>query len=128
MADMKLRVEACDAFFYPGVFVTCAEADRSRTHHKVAPHFVAEVLSPSTSAYDRGQKFAHYRTIPGLREYLLIDTERVAADLFRRDDSAHWVLYPSIAGEIVELASTGLNFPIEALYEDVTPDGERGPD
>lgn len=127
MADMKLRVEAGDAFFYPDVFVTCAESDRGRPLHKAAPILVAEVLSPSTSAYDRGQKFAHYRSIPELREYLLIDTERVAVDLFRRDDSGHWVLYPSVAGETVELSSVGLGLPVAALYEDAAPEAAAAP-
>lgn len=95
------------------------EADRSRPLHKAAPVWVAEVLSPSTSADDRGQEFARCRNLPVLREYLLIDTERLAVDLFRRDDSGHWVLYPTVAGEVVDLSSIGMSLPIEALYEEV---------
>lgn len=120
MLDMKLRVEASDAYFYPDVFVTCDQDDRNRPLQKNSAVLVAEVLSPSTSAYDRGQKFAHYRKLPELREYALIDTELLSVDLFRRDDSGHWVLYPSTAGEIVEFASVGLSLPIEVLYEDVS--------
>lgn len=119
MLDMKLRLEASNAYFYPDVFVTCDQEDRSRQLQKDSAVLVAEVLSPSTSAYDRGQKFAHYRKLPELREYALIDTERLSVDLFRRDDSGHWVLYPITAGEAVEFASIGLSLPIEALYEDV---------
>jgi len=55
-----------------------------------------------------------------LREYALIDAERLSVDLFRRDgESNRWVLYPYEAGQQVELASVGLSLPIEALYEDV---------
>ena len=120
ISDMKLRVEEDNAFFYPDVFVTCAESDRGQSHSKSAPVLVAEVLSPATSAYDRGAKFAAYRKLPTLREYALIDPERLSLDLFRRDgDSKRWVLHPIEAGGHVEWASVGLQVPLEALYEDV---------
>ncbi len=120
ISDMKLRVEEDNAFFYPDVFVTCAESDRGQSHSKSAPVLVVEVLSPATSAYDRGAKFAAYRKLPTLREYALIDPERLSLDLFRRDgDSKRWVLHPIEAGGYVEWASVGLQVPLEALYEDV---------
>lgn len=120
ISDMKLRVEEDNAFFYPDVFVTCAESDRGQSHSKSAPVLVVEVLSPATSAYDRGAKFAAYRKLPTLREYALIDPERLSLDLFRREgDSKRWVLHPIEAGGHVEWASVVLQVPLEALYEDV---------
>ena len=120
ISDMKLRVEEDNAFFYPDVFVTCADSDRGQSHSKSAPVLVVEVLSPATSAYDRGAKFAAYRKLPTLREYALIDPERLSLDLFRREgDSKRWVLHPIEAGGQVEWASVGLQVPLEALYEDV---------
>ena len=120
ISDMKLRVEADNAFFYPDVFVTCAETDRAHSHYKAALSLVVEVLTPTTSAYDRGAKFAAYRKLPSLREYVLIDTERLSIDLFRRDYGGHWVLCPSEAGDTVEFARVGLSVPMERLYEDVS--------
>ena len=120
ISDMKLRVEEDNAFFYPDILVTCADSDRGQSHSKSAPVLVVEVLSPATSAYDRGAKFAAYRKLPTLREYALIDPERLSLDLFRRDgDSKRWVLHPIEAGGHVEWASVGLQVPLEALYEDV---------
>jgi Uma2 family endonuclease len=120
ISDMKLRVEEDNAFFYPDIFVTCADSDRGQSHSKSAPVLVVEVLSPATSAYDRGAKFAAYRKLPTLREYALIDPERLSLDLFRREgDSKRWVLHPIEAGGHVEWASVGLQVPLEALYEDV---------
>ena len=119
IADMKLHVQADNAFYYPDVFVSCAETDRAQDQYKSAPSLVVEVLFPSTSAYDRGAKFASYRKLPSLREYVLIDPQRLSVDLFRRDDNGRWVLYPAEAGHVVEFASVGLSLPIEALYEDV---------
>ena len=78
------------------------------------------MLSETTAAYDRGAKFAAYRKLPTLREYALIDPERLSLDLFRREgDSKRWVLHPIEAGGHVEWASVGLQVPLEALYEDV---------
>ncbi|MEW6693150.1 MAG: Uma2 family endonuclease [Pseudomonadota bacterium] len=121
ISDMKLKVEAAEAFFYPDVFVTCAPEDAAKKDYKTAPVLVVEVLSPSTAAYDRGQKFAIYRRLPSLQEYVLIDPERIAVDVFRKDTTGHWVLYPYGPGEAVELASVGLKLPIETLYEDIFP-------
>lgn len=120
MAGLKLRVEADDAFYYPDVFVTCAQSDRVEPRYQSAPSLIVEVLSPSTSAYDRGEKFASYRKLPSLREYVLVNPERMSVDVFRRDEAAgRWVLYPFEAGHTVELASVGLSLPIGAIYEDV---------
>ncbi|MFT3812809.1 MAG: Uma2 family endonuclease [Acidovorax sp.] len=119
-SDMKLEVAEDNAFFYPDVFVTCTESDRAQRHYKSDPSLIVEVLSPSTSAYDRGAKFAAYRKLPSLREYALIDSERLSLDLFRRDDAGRWVLYPfDAANPQVEFASVGLALPLQSLYDDV---------
>ena len=70
--------------------------------------------------FDRGAKFAAYRKLPSLREYAVIDPERLSVDVFRRDsDSGHWVLYPFVAGDEVQCTSVGLSVPMAELYEDV---------
>ncbi|MEO5343166.1 MAG: Uma2 family endonuclease [Gammaproteobacteria bacterium SHHR-1] len=120
ISDMKLQLDQANAYFYPDVFVTCAAADVGLSNFKREPLLVVEVLSPSTAAYDRGLKFAHYRQLPSLQEYVLIDTERLAVDLFRRDAEGHWVLYPFAADETLTLTSVDLDLPLAAIYEDVT--------
>lgn len=86
---------------------------------------ILEVLSPITSALDRGAKFAAYRKPPTLREYVLIHPERLSLDLFHRKgdskgNSQRWVRQPIIeAGGQAEWASVGLQLPLEALYEHV---------
>ena len=129
ISDMKLRVEQANAFFYPDVLVTCAEADRAHRLFKTAPCLLVEVLSPSTSAYDRSEKFAAYRTLPSVQEYLLIDSERPRAELFRREPTApgapeRWSLYPLEGEQAIDLASVGLQLPLAQVYEDVRWEGE----
>ena len=121
IADMKLSVQSANAYFYPDVFVSCSPADIARPDYKTEPVLIAEVLSPSTAAYDRGLKFAYYRELPSLQEYVLIDPEHVGVEIYRRDASGHWVLYPYGRDEIAEFASVGLNLSVADIYEDAWP-------
>lgn len=120
IADMKLRVEAADAFFYPDVMVTCSATDTDPLV-KREPVLVVEVLSPSTAAFDRGDKFAAYRTLASLREVLLADPATRRCDLYRKGDDGLWVLHPSAPDEPVVLASVGLTLAPEVLWADVEP-------
>ncbi len=119
MAEMKVHVETVDAFFYPDVVVTCDERDRQYEYYKKHPSLIIEVLSESTSAYDRGRKFAMYRQLSELKEYLIIDPDRISVDYFRRDATNHWVLYPYVEEAAVELASIDFSTSMDAIYEDV---------
>lgn len=119
IADMKVHVELANAFFYPDVMVTCDERDRQADYVKRYPTLIAEVLSESTAAFDRGRKFAAYRTLETLQEYVIIDPEALCVECFRRDTNGHWVLYPFGAGDTVELASLNFSTPIALIYEDI---------
>lgn len=122
ITDMKLRVEAVDAFFHPDVMVTCSERDAGDPLVKREPVLLVEVLSPATAAFDRGDKFAAYRSLDSLREVLLVDPDLRRCDLFRRqvvDGGEAWVLHPSEAGAGVELVSVGLAVTADALWAEV---------
>ncbi len=121
ITDMKLRVEAADCFFYPDVMVCCSAADATDPLIKREPSLVVEVLSPSTAAYDRGEKFAAYRLLPSLREYLLVDTESRRCDLYRKGEDGLWVLHPFEPGQAVQLDCVGLTVSAEALWDEVGP-------
>ncbi|MGF1613978.1 MAG: Uma2 family endonuclease [Gammaproteobacteria bacterium] len=119
MADMKLKLEAADAFFYPDVFVTCSEADHQAERYMTEPRLIVEVLSESTEAYDRGEKFEKYRQFPSLLEYALINPAKHKAEIFRRDATNHWVLYEYGGDEVVLFASLELTIESAVLYENV---------
>ena len=121
MIDMKLQV--ADRIFYPDVFVTCSEADRSRQLFKQDPTLIVEVLSPSTAAYDRGAKFGHYRQIATLKELALIDPATRRSDVYRKGADGLWVLHPFEPDEGVEFASLGVRIGADALFAQV--DGEE---
>lgn len=119
MAEMKARIEQANIFYYPDVMVTCDERDRTPDDFKRYPCLIVEVLSPTTAAFDRGEKFADYRTLETLQEYVLLNQERVSVECFRRNAEGRWVLYPYGGGEEVHLASVDFRCAIATLYEDV---------
>ena len=121
-SDVKLRVEAADCFFYPDLMVTCSAADLASRLIKREPVLVVEVLSPSTAAFDRGEKFADYRQLPSLSEYLMVDVERRHCDLHRKGADGLWVLHPSGPGDAVRLASLDLVVEAAEPWADLEPD------
>jgi Uma2 family endonuclease len=119
MSDMRLHVAAANSYFYPDVLVTCSPIDRASAMVKREPKLIVEVLSPTTAAYDRGLKFGHYRTLPSLEEYLLVDLDTRATDCYRKGADGLWVLHPFARGEAVELASVGLTVSAGQLFAEV---------
>ena len=93
-SDMKVRVESANLGAYPDAMAVCGERLFWDEHKDVItnPTLIVEVLSDSTEAYDRGDKFAHYRNIPSLRAYLLLSQHRVRAELYLRQSSGDWLL------------------------------------
>jgi len=119
IADVKLHVEAANAYFCPDVFVTCSEADRASPLIKREAVLVVEVLSPGTAAYDRGDKFARYRQLPALREIVFIDLDARRSDVFRRTEGELWDLRSFGAEAALQLASVELTLPAAELYAEL---------
>lgn len=119
--EVQLRVELADAYFYPDLFVTCDPRDRDDPRVKRYAKLVVEVLSESTAAYDRGDKFDDYRRLESLREYVLVDSRARRAMVYRRsDEAARWEFEPVPADGSLLLASIALRVPLAALYEDTS--------
>ena len=119
-AGMKLQV-ADDTILYPDVMVTCDKADLAAEMALHAPTLVIEVLSPSTQGYDRSQKFALYRQLPSLREYLLIDPDSKRVEAFRRDAADQWLFFDMSQDDSVRAASLGLTMTMAAVFDGVDP-------
>ena len=120
--DMKVQVNDAGRYFYPDALVTRDERDRTAeaAYTKRHPTLIVEVVSSSTEAFDRGRKFAFYRQIDSLREYILIDPTRLSVDCYRRGDNGAWILYPFVEGQEVSFASVDLHSSMARIYEDVT--------
>ena len=117
---MKLQI-ADDAIFYPDLLVTCDRADLSTDMIFRSPKLVIEVLSPGTQACDRGLKFAVYRRLPSLQEYVLVDPDTRRVEAFRRNPQDQWVLHDMSEGALFEAASIGCTVAMDQLFDGVDP-------
>lgn len=119
--EMRVQIEGGRRYTYPDVVALC---DEERFLDGVMdtltnPTLIVEVLSPSTEAYDRGEKFEHYRSIETLQEYVLVAQDRVLVERFVRQGT-FWVLSTfSSLDEEVELPSIGCTIPLREIYEKV---------
>ena len=117
--DKRLHIPQSTLFTYPDISIYCKGIipfDKDQ-NSSLNPTVLIEILSNSTEDYDRGGKFKMYRTISTLKEYVLIDSESVSAEIFRLNSTGHWELeeYKSIEEEIL---ITALNFfmPMKEIY------------
>jgi Uma2 family endonuclease len=118
-SDVRVKIQESEKYVYPDVSVTCDERDRETPQFITHPCLIVEVLSPSTEAYDRGDKFELYRRSSSLREYVLVSADKIAIDLHRKDDLNRWQSIYYRAGDTVELETIGLTFPIERVYRGI---------
>jgi Uma2 family endonuclease len=110
-----------DFFYYPDAFVTCDPRDLEDRYIKHYPKLIAEVLSPSTEAFDRGNKFKDYQSLNSLEEYVLIaQDERRVACWRRRSPQDAWYAMVYEAEDTVVLESIGLTIAMADLYQGVT--------
>lgn len=128
ITDMKLRVEAAEAFFYPDVVMTCDPRDAGDEDRFIAfPKLVVEVLSESAAAFDLGVKLDAYRLLDTLAEYAIIDPDRRIGYVYRRGADGRWFLHDAPAGEPLRLESAGLEIPhAEVLAGVARPSSRSG--
>ena len=114
ISDMKVR--AATAFYYPDVVVTCAPIAPDAVYLN-EPTLIVEVLSESTEGRDRLEKWAAYRTLSSLEEYVLVAQDRCEIDVHRRSDDG-WTRISSGPEDELELDSVNLRLPMAAVYTD----------
>jgi Uma2 family endonuclease len=119
IADMKLRIESANAFFYPDVMVSCDERDTKADMALEHPTLIIEVLSDSTAAYDLGKKFEYYRLIPELLEYVVVEPDRKHIYLYRRNGGGEWLFRDIRSGEPLTLSSIGCSIAWNDIFEGV---------
>jgi Uma2 family endonuclease len=120
--DLRVRVSPQGFYAYPDVVVVCGDPvfidDELDT--LTNPLLIVEVLSPSTKNFDRGEKFERYRSIPTLREYLLVAQDKVHVECYLRQEDT-WVLREtSNSGDTIDLASVGCRLTVVEIYLKVT--------
>ena len=126
-SEQRVKVEATDLHVYPDTSVYCADArfDGTGGINLLDPTVIFEVLSRSTSAYDRGDKFDHYKRIETLRDYVLIEQTRVHVEHFHRLENDDWLMRSfDNLGDTLALPSIDCNVTLSQIYEGLNvPEG-----
>ncbi len=118
-SDLRVRIEATGRATYPDVTVVCNEREVASDDPDaiVNPTLIAEVLSKTTEAEDRGDKFAHYRRLQSLQEYLLVSETEPRVDVFRREGSK-WSFEEYSGDADIPLLSLGVTISLSTIYRD----------
>jgi Uma2 family endonuclease len=121
-SDQRVLIDATGLYTYPDIAIVCEEprfTDEVRDT-LLNPRTIVEVLSDSTEKYDRGKKFAHYRRIPSLQEYVLVAQDRPFVERYVRQADNTWVLKDFAGLEATfEFASAPARVPLAEIYRDV---------
>lgn len=117
-SDMKVYVEAHNSFYYPDLSVCCDPDDRNELF-LTRPCFIVEVLSPSTASIDRREKRASYSTLESLREYLIVDADRMRVELYRRESEGWRGYILDRPEDVVESTCLGLRLELKQIYDGV---------
>lgn len=119
--DMRVRTSPMGSYFYPDVVVVCGKPqfEDNVFDTLLNPILVIEVLSPSTEAFDKGEKFRHYQELTSLQEYVLVSQDRVRVEQYRLAKT-QWV-QTEFRGhaDVLSLASIGCELPLKDIYRRV---------
>ena len=135
-SDMRLKVSATDKvsatelYTYPDVSVVCddPEFEDAQRDTLLNPTVLVDVLYQSTEAYDRGEKFAHYRKIPSLQDYLMIAQSTHRLEHYRRQPDGRWLLTESTSlDDSIDLPSIQCNLALAEIYDKVEVGDESSP-
>ncbi len=118
-SDLRLKIEATGYHAYPDVQVVCGGARFADDHRDVLlnPRLIIEVLSPSTSSWDRGGKFWHYRHVPSFEEYILVSQDAWLIEHHTRQPNGGWLL-ETVSGPdgFLRLSSIATEIPLTDIY------------
>jgi Uma2 family endonuclease len=127
-SDMRIKVPSAPPYRYADLSALCGEAQFEEIGGVDAltnPQLIVKVLSPSTEAYDRGDKFTHYKSIPTFSEYVLVAQHRPHVTHFFKGDDGRWMYDEANDLEaVLSLSSVGCELPLSEIYRGVSFDAE----
>jgi Uma2 family endonuclease len=132
-SDMRIKVPSYSPYRYPDLTALCGEAEIEKLHGLdllVNPQLIVEVLSDSTEAFDRGDKFSFYKSIESFTEYLLVAQHRPHVSQFIKHGDGFWMhLEFNDLSETVELKSMPCKLALNSIYRGVNfPSRETEPE
>jgi len=121
-ADLRMKIENTGLYTYPDLSIICGSLQfaEGTDDTVVNPSVLVEVISDSTEAYDRGRKFAHYRQIPTLTEYLVVSQKEARIEKFSRQPTGQWILSEANGLEAtMEVPSLGIAISLSEVFANV---------
>ncbi len=121
VSDMRVKIGPTGMYTYPDIAAVCGQPRFEGAHVDTLlnPMVIVEVLSESTEAYDRGEKFANYRRLDTLQEYVLVAQDKIRVEHYRREGE-QWILSEiSDPDSALDLPSIGCHVGLGAIYEKV---------
>ncbi len=121
-SDLRLNIPEYNVYAYPDLMIICGKPEFADQHTDTIknPTVIFEVLSQSTADYDRGTKFMYYRSLPSLKNYIIIETAAPKVEFYHRNEANHWELTDlSVADGVVEIPAIQYHLPFDEIYRDV---------
>ncbi|KYF55278.1 hypothetical protein BE08_43415 [Sorangium cellulosum] len=120
-SDMRVKIASTGRYVYPDASVVCGEPvfEDAEVDTLLNPSVIVEVLSETSEAYDRGDKFAQYRSVPSVMEYVLVAQKEVRIEHFQRQPDGRWLLAILGPGAQLELESIGVVIDVDRVYRKV---------
>ncbi|MBD2703789.1 Uma2 family endonuclease [Spirosoma sp. BT702] len=124
-SDMRVYLPATELFAYPDIVIVCDEPELvpDEFDNLLNPAVLIEVMSASTEDFDRGRKFLRYRSIPTFQEYVLVDSQRVAVEVWRKNDLSQWTLAEQTTDDLAHqftIQTIGLTLSLAKTYARTT--------
>lgn len=120
-SDIRVQLDKDRHYAYPDVLAVCGAPEFADTRQDtiINPILIAEVLSDSTEAYDRGLKFRAYRNITSLEDYLLIRQDIVNIEYFFKKGDVWQLREYRKTDDVIFLASVGASISAADIYKRV---------
>jgi Uma2 family endonuclease len=119
-SDMRVHIPENTLYTYPDLLIVCGKPEflDDHTDTLLNPSVIIEVLSPSTGSYDQGKKFYLYQSLKSLKEYILIDSQEVGAQVYRKSDDGVWFVSSAAydIGGAIEIGHVGLTLKMSTIY------------
>jgi len=119
-SDMRLHIPENSLFTYPDLMVICGKIETLDKEEDTVlnANIIIEILSKSTANYDRAEKFELYRQIPAFQEYVLIDSRRIKAEVWQRNENGIWMLAQELAAisDLLEIQTIQWKLSLQDVY------------
>ncbi len=127
-SDMRVRVEARNCYYYPDLSACCDPTDRDDLY-VLRPCFIVEVSSFSTAAIDRREKRIAYLCLDSLREYAIVDQDRLRVEVYRREGTEWRGVLLNRPEDVLVSTCLGMHVALGQLYDGVEfPPGVAEPE